>query len=68
MTQALNEFEVVTETKAAEILGLAVQTLRNRRHMRAGCPYIRMGRSIRYGVNDLLDYLDRHRIDPENAA
>ena len=55
-------YEVVNEHRAAEILGLAVQTLRNRRHMRAGCPYIRMGRSIRYRVNDLLDYLERHRI------
>ena len=65
MVREQNENRVVNETQAAEILSRAVQTLRNDRHLRKGAPYIKVGRSIRYRVRDLMDYLDRHRIDPE---
>jgi len=56
---------VVKEHDAAIILCKSVQTLRNERHLRKGSPYIKLGRSVRYRVNDLLDYLEKHRIDPE---
>ena len=68
MTQGLNVNEVIKETQTAEILDRAVQTLRNDRHLRQGPPYIKLGRSIRYRVSDLMDYIDKHRIDPEKAA
>jgi hypothetical protein len=68
MIKVLNEGSVVDETQAAKIIGRAVQTLRNDRHLRQGPPYIKMGRSVRYRVNDLLDYLEKHKIDPEAAA
>ncbi len=68
MTQVLNENQIVNETKASEILGRAIQTIRNDRHLRQGAPYIKIGRSVRYRVGDLLDYLERHRIDPEAVA
>lgn len=66
MDQILAENKVVDENKASELLGQAVQTLRNDRHLRKGPPYIKLGRSVRYRVKDLLEYLDRHRIDPKN--
>lgn len=67
MTQVLNEDLVVDDIKASKILKRAVQTLRNDRHLCQGPPYIKLGRSIRYRVSDLMDYLDKHRIDPEAA-
>jgi hypothetical protein len=67
MSQDLN-VKVVNETQAAEILGRAVQTLRNDRHLCQGPPYIKIGRSVRYQIRDLLNYLENHRIDPERAA
>ena len=68
MTQVLAENQVVNETQAAEILGRAVQTLRNDRHLRKGPAYLKLGRSVKYRMNDLFDYMERHRIDPEAAA
>ena len=68
MTQGLNVTEVIKEAQAAEMLSRAVQTLRNDRHLRQGPPYIKLGRSIRYRVSDLMDYLDKHRIDPEASV
>ena len=67
MTQVLAENQVVNETQAAEILGRAVQTLRNDRHLRKGPAYLKLGRSVKYRMNDLFDYMERHRIDPEAA-
>lgn len=58
---------VVKDTGAAAILNQGVQTLRNQRHQGTGPPYIKFGRSIRYKVSDLMDYIDRHRIDPEGT-
>jgi len=67
MNEAIDGSRIVNETAAAEILNRAVQTLRNDRHLRQGPPYVKMGRSVRYRVGDLLEYLERHRIDPEAA-
>jgi len=55
------------EQEAAPILGKSVQTLRNERHLRKGCAYIKCGRSVRYMLEDIFDYLERHKIDPEAA-
>jgi hypothetical protein len=68
MNRELIDLQIVDETRASEILGRAVQTLRNDRHLRKGAPYIRIGRSIRYRLSDLLDYIESHRIDPESAS
>jgi hypothetical protein len=67
MSQDL-DVKVVDEVGAAEILGRAVQTMRNDRHLRQGPPYLKLGRSVRYKLSDLFDYMEKHRIDPEKAA
>ena len=66
--QVLSRDQVVDENLASKILTRATQTIRNDRHLRRGCPYIKIGRSVRYRVGDLLDYLEKNRIDPEKAA
>jgi len=65
MSEVQDENRVVNETQASKILCRAVQTLRNDRHLCQGPPYIKLGRSIRYKVSDLMGYMERHRIDPE---
>jgi hypothetical protein len=65
---SISENQIVDENEAARIIGRAVQTLRNDRHLRQGPAYIKLGRSVRYQVKDLIDYLQRNKIDPENAA
>jgi len=54
-----------TEMEAAQILGVAVQTLRNWRCMQKGPSYHKYGRRVIYMQNGLEDYKRRHRIDPE---
>ena len=64
MNQVEN-LQVVDEKEAARIMRRAVQTLRNDRHLRRGVPYCKVGRSIRYLVEDINAYLLKRRIDPE---
>jgi hypothetical protein len=49
-------------------IGKSVQTMRNDRHLRKGCPYLKMGRSVRYRIDDIVAYMERCRINPEKAA
>ncbi len=60
--------EVFNEYEAAKFLKKSVQTLRNDRCSRKGPPYLKLGRSVRYKVSDLFDYMEKHRIDPEKSA
>lgn len=57
--------QVVDECVAAEMLGKAVQSLRNERFLRKGCPYIKLGRSVRYLQSDIQAYISKNRVDPE---
>jgi Helix-turn-helix domain len=65
--EAEMEDRAVNEAEASRLLGQAVQTLRNHRHLGKGCPYIRHGRSIRYLVSDIRQYNLGHRIVPKGA-
>ena len=53
----------MTDVKAAEYLGLAVQTLRNWRTQSRGPAYVRAGRAIRYAMDDLRAYMERNRVE-----
>ncbi len=57
---------VVSDDRAAEMIGVAVQTLRNWRHQRKGPAYLKIGRCVRYQLEDLKRFMENKRIDPEN--
>ena len=58
---------LINEIKTAEILCVAVQTLRNWRHQRKGPPYLKISRAVRYKVEDLENFMDSKRIDLERV-
>lgn len=57
--------ETLNDVQAAQLLGLSPQTLRNWRTQRKGPPYVKLGRAIRYHLEDLRDYIASRRIVPE---
>ena len=61
----ITNLQTANEHEAAALLKSSVQTLRNNRFLRKGCPYIKIGRSVRYLLSDIQDYLERNRINPE---
>ena len=52
----------INEKEVAEMTGWAVQTLRNDRCKCKGIPYSKVGASIRYKVEDVIFFMEGHRI------
>jgi hypothetical protein len=61
----MNHKTYIDEKIVSEITGLAIQTLRNHRFLRKGLPYHKVGRAIRYCLDDIYSYMDSKKIDPE---
>lgn len=55
---------LLNEHRVAELLGFHVQTLRNHRSAGVGIPYVKVGRSVRYQLVDIQEYLAERRITP----
>lgn len=58
----------VNDVEAAKILSCSAQTLRNYRCLGRGPAYCKKSRMIRYKVQDLLDFMNSGRIDPEGGG
>jgi hypothetical protein len=58
----------ICEKETAKILGVAIQTLRNWRHLRKGPPYVKLGRIVRYRDGDLTAFIEKHRVNPGKEA
>ena len=56
----------ITEKKVSEMSELSIQTLRNWRHLSKGPAYSKIGRAIRYNLDDVRDYFRQRRVDPES--
>lgn len=53
----------LNEKEVSEFTGLALSTLRNHRFERKGIPYSKLGKSVRYSLQDVLDYCESRRIE-----
>ncbi len=59
-TQYLNERQV------SDMTNLALQTLRNFRSTRRGPQYVKVGRSVRYNLLDVLKFMESRKIRTED--
>lgn len=59
---------LLDEKRAAEILSLSIQTLRNDRSGKRKIPYIKIGKSVRYRPEDLAALIESHRIAGESTS
>ncbi len=62
----MNTPQWISEKQVSKMTGRAPQTLRNDRHKCQGIPYSKIGRSVRYLLDDVVGYMDSKRIVPEN--
>lgn len=58
----------LTEKQVAELLGLSVHWLRQRRCYGGGPPYRRLGRSVRYPAGNLLHWIEQQPFFSEASA
>jgi hypothetical protein len=59
------EVQYLTENEVSRITRRALQTLRNDRHRRRGIPYVKVGRSVRYKLDDVYEFMESRRIETE---
>ena len=60
MEQFKNRYLI--ETEVSELTGIALSTLHNHRFNGTGIPYIKLGKSVRYSLNDVMEYIEPRRI------
>ena len=60
-TPLRNELELVTEEELSSLLKICKRQLYNWR-ARGEIPYFKLGRAVRYRVNDVMEVLERVRI------
>lgn len=53
----------ITEKEASQIMGIAIQTLRNWRFKRVGPPYAKVSKAVRYRVDEVVDFMERKKIN-----
>jgi predicted DNA-binding transcriptional regulator AlpA len=53
---------VINEKRAAEMMGISTQTLRNKRSRGIGPDYLKLGKTVRYRPEAVERYLEEHTI------
>lgn len=61
----MQDIRYIDEKEVSRITGLALPTLRNDRHRGRGIPYIKRNRSVRYRLDDVISYMESHRVETE---
>jgi hypothetical protein len=56
----------LNEKQVAEITCRAVQSLRNDRSLGKGVPFVRIGRSVRYSLEDVVRHMESHKVQTED--
>ncbi|MHB8143989.1 MAG: helix-turn-helix domain-containing protein [Thermoleophilia bacterium] len=54
----------IDEKEVSRITGISVHTLRNQRAQVRGIPYCKIGRSVRYALTDVMEYMEAARVVP----
>lgn len=67
MTVDLDQVKYIDEYEASRVTGFAVQSLRNWRHLGRGPSYVKIGRSIRYSLFGLIEWMEQHRVERAEA-
>jgi hypothetical protein len=58
----------LNEKEVAKITGRAKQTLRNDRFLGKGIPYCKVGRSVRYSLEDVIAFMENRKIETEDSS
>lgn len=53
----------LNEKQLAEITGMALSTIRNHRAARKGIPFVKMQKSVRYDLSDVIAFMDSNKVE-----
>ena len=57
-----NTNQYLTEKEVSNYTRIALSTLRNQRSLNYGIPYVKIGKSVRYCLKDIQEYMQFHTI------
>lgn len=63
----MTERKWIDERAVSEMTGRALPTLRNDRFLGRGIPYTKMGKSVRYSIEDVVSYMEARRVSTSDA-
>ena len=55
----------LTEVEVSDITRMSLSTLRNDRFRGKGIPYVKIGRSVRYNLADVIEFMESRKIQTE---
>ena len=55
----------VDEKEASRITSISLSTLRNQRYLGKGIPHIKIGRAVRYSLEDVVAFMESHKISTD---
>lgn len=58
----------VSEKEVSERTNIALQTLRNWRSTGQGLPYYKVGRKVLYRLDETIQFIENHRIEPREQG
>lgn len=58
--------EYLNETEVSQLTKRALSTLRNDRFYRRGIPYIKVGKSVRYSKEDVVNFMEARKIQTDS--
>ena len=57
----------LTEKEVSRMTGRSLSTLRSDRFKSQGLPYVKIGRSVRYSLADVVRFMEARKIVPEEG-
>lgn len=58
----------LNERVVSQITGRALQTIRNDRFNSRGIPYVKFGRSVRYSLDDVIQFMESRKVVTEDSV
>jgi len=57
------DIKYLNEREVAELTSRSLSTLRNERSLGLGIPYSKVGRSVRYSLADVVEFMEAHKVN-----
>ena len=67
-TERPDDLRLLDQTQAAELLQISPRTVEGWRSRGEGPRFVRVGRRVRYRLDDLRAWLDEHTVGPTSNA
>ncbi len=65
MLENLNT-QFLTEKQVAAITGFSLSSLQKQRFYSRGIPYYKVGRSVRYLLREIEEFMNKHKVNLDN--